>query len=188
MPQELPTSVTDLLRHAREGHAGARDRLLELTYGELRLIARRVAGPADEPTLHPTALVHEAWLKLSAGLGGLKDRRHFLAVASLAMRQVLADQARARRRLKREDPRRGRVLTEVDGAAHHADFDLVVLDDLLSRLQALDARQARVVELRFLGGLTIAETAEELGVSHATVEEDWSLARAWLRRELARGE
>jgi len=180
--------VTELLQRAGAGDAAAGQELFSVAYAELRGLAGRVFGPTDGVTMQPTALVHEAWLKLNRHVASLEGRRHFFAVAAKAMRQVLADRARDQRRLKRGDARRQRLLTTMDGGVRDEGFDLVVLDDLLGRLQELDARQARVVELRFLGGLTIAETSEELGVSHTTVEDDWSLARAWLRRELARGE
>lgn len=181
-----PKDVTELLRRAGKGDPAAGEELFSVAYAELRGLAGRVFGAPNGATMQPSALVHEAWIKLSPHVGGLANRRHFFAVAAKAMRQVLANEARSRGRLKRGDARRGRVLTTLDGSERDEGFDLVALNDVLGRLEQLDARQARVVELRFLGGLTIAEASEELGVSHTTVEDDWSLARAWLRRELAR--
>jgi len=183
--------ATRLLQAVREGDAGAGERLVELLYGELHALGER-HGRRDQ-TLAPTALVHEVWLKLEGHLAHFADRRHFLAAASQAMRQVLANHARAERALRRGG---GRVVVTLDGnrdgrggsdlAANstNAELDLVALDDSLRRLAELDARQARVVELRFLCSLTIPETADVLGVSEGTVKSDWVMAQAWLRREL----
>jgi len=186
MTHEPPREVSELLQRLGSGDPRVSEQLFGLVYDELRALAGRCFAAPGGRTLQPTALVHEAWLKLNGHLHGLNGRRHFFALAARAMRQVLANEARARRRIKRSDGR-ALALGDADGAAEQAGYDVVAMDDLLTRLKALDERQARVVELRFLGGLTIEETAEELCLSRHTVEDDWALARAWLRRELARG-
>ncbi len=183
-----PQTITRLLDDVRSGGTRAGDSLLDFVYGELGALARVHLARTGEAghTLQPTALVHEAWLKIATHLEGLRDRQHFFAVASRAMRHVLTDHAKARARRKRDDGGLRVVLHEglVDGHGRD-EIDLVDLDDSLRKLARLDPRHARVVELRIFGGLTIAETARELSVSHTTVEHDWFTAKAWLRRELA---
>ena len=179
--------VTQLLRQWSAGDAAALEKLLPLVYDELR----RRAGAylrQERPghTLQPTALVHEAYLKLVGG-GSVdwKDRAHFFGVAARAMRQVLVDHARARQTAKRGE---GQVRVELDAAGAVAtparNLDLLDLDRALSRLAALDERQSRLVELRLFAGLTIEESAEVLRVSHATVSREWKHAEAWLQREM----
>jgi RNA polymerase sigma-70 factor (ECF subfamily) len=189
--QPLPDSVPQLIGAVRAGDPGAADRLFQLAYAELRSLAGHLfRGQRTEHTLQPTALVHEAWLKMRQGLDGVEDRLHFFRLAAKAMRQVLADHARSQRRLKRGgDATRATVSldqTPAPGESGQA-LDLVDFDDSLRRLEELNERHARVVELRMFGALTIDETARVLGVSHGTIESDWTLARAWLRRELHRG-
>lgn len=178
--------VTRLLEQAREGDVKALDRLLPLLYDQLHALAhrQRTRGEAAE-TLNTTALVHEAYEKLARQRAGWNDRTHFFRVAARAMRQVLVDYA-----LRRTAAKRG-------GSAHSAPADLVplvaeerteevlALDEALTRLTALDARQSEVVELRYFVGLTVPETAEVLGLSEATVKREWTAARAWLHREIA---
>ncbi len=157
-----------------------------MLYDELRRIAaRQLQGERDGHSLQATAVVHEAYLKL-VDLRRMRwqDRRHFLAVASRLMRQVLVDHARARLAAKRGGAGPRVELTEASGVSEPRSVDFVALDGALERLAALDAEQARLVELRFFGGLTIAETAEVLGSSPATVKRDWETARLWLFREL----
>jgi len=177
--------VSALIEAHADGDPTALDRLLPLVYDELRALAShalRRTGPGH--TLQSTALAHEAWLKLSRGLRDVGGQQHFLAVASRAMRQVLSDYARRARAAKRGAGAVAVTLSEsLDGAAANT-FDIVALDDSLERLSQLRPRHARIVELRFFGGLTIAETAAALGVSTGTVESDWAMARAWLGREL----
>lgn len=176
--------VTTLLGEIRHGDPGAESRLFEILYAELRRVARGVAGHGG--LIQPTALVHEIWLKLTGRLDSVEGRRHFFALAARAMRQVVADRAKAARRLKRGSHERTVMLRShdaVDAAAMQA-IDLVDLDDALERLSGLDPRHAQVVEMRLLGSMTMDEIAEELGVSKRTVEGDWSMARAWLTREL----
>lgn len=182
-----PQTVTRLLHGVRAGEAPAIQELLPVVYDELRGLARALFSDERRAhTLQPTALVHEAWMKLGSHLDGVEDRRHFFALASRAMRQVLADHARQRSRQKRGSVRQRVTLDTSLAAAGSAQVDLVDLDDSLARLASLNERHARVVELRLLGGLTIADTADVLGISHATVEADWFTAKAWLRSELGR--
>ena len=136
-------------------------------------------------TLNPTALIHEAYLKLAAREGGRwKDRTHFLAVAATAMRQILVDHARGREAVRRGGGRQRITLDESAMPSADRDVDLLALDEALERLAGLDERKARVIELRFFAGLTVQETAAALGVSSVTVKRDWSMARAWIEREL----
>lgn len=182
--------VTDLLLLAGTGDRGAFDRVLGLVYDELRRMAhRQLRGEPDGHTLCTTALVHEAYLKLvDQTAAGFRDRAHFLAVASMAMRRILVDHARRQYAAKR-GARPDRIsLDRVDAlrTVHPDDRDemLVSLDEALTELSALDARQARVVECRFFGGLTEEETAEALGIGLRTAKRDWSKARSWLYRAL----
>ncbi|MBA3640326.1 MAG: ECF-type sigma factor [Acidobacteriota bacterium] len=162
--------------------------LLPLVYGELKRIAsRELRGERPGHTLCATALVHEAWVELSK-LNRLKpqNRSHFLALAAQAMRRVLIDHAVARRAQKRGGGLQpGPLLDDAVAMVDARAAELLDLDGALDRLGALDERQARVVECRFYGGMTIEETADALDVSPATVKREWTLARAWLNRELA---
>lgn len=178
--------VTQLLADWRQGDESAAARLLPLVYDQLRALAGSFfEHQAPGHTLEPTALVHEAYLRLASGSEqGWNDRKHFFNVAARAMRQLLADSAR-RRRAEKRGGGWARISLGSDPAAEAlGDADLLTLDDALTQLSALDPRQGRIVELRYLTGLSVEETAEILGVSPRTVELDWRLARAWLRREL----
>jgi len=178
-------TITRLLREARAGQKGAAEALLPLVYDQLRgLAGAHFAREASGHTLQPTALVHEAWLRFAGHLDGLEDRQHFFALASRAMRQVLTDHGRGARRQKRGDGARRVTLQGELGEPAEAGLDLLEFADLLAKLEELHPRHARVVELRVLGGLTIDEAAEVLGVSHGTIEADWFTARAWLRTKL----
>lgn len=182
-------TVTRLLREWGAGDPGAPDLLMPLVYDRLRQLARRhLARERAGHTLQPTALVHETYLRL-AGHHRIhwQDRGHFLALAATTMRRVLVSHARARLAEKRGGGGSAASLEDVREPAAERAEELVALDDALGALAGLDDRQARVVELRYFGGLTVEETAAVLGVSPATVKLDWSLARAWLRRELAGG-
>ena len=153
-----------------------------------RLAAAALINERSDDTLQPTALVHEAYLRLAdLPEGAWKDRAHFMALAARAMRRVLVDHARSRNALKRG----ARVTAplerlKIPSADPSTEVDVVRLDTALNGLEALDPRQSRIVELRFFGGLSVVETAAIVGASPRTVKRDWQLARAWLRREMAR--
>lgn len=178
--------VTRLLGEAARGSTTAAERLFPLVYRELRRIAAvQMRAERSDHTLEPTALVHEAFLRL-AGAAGVqpKNRSHFFAIAAQAMRRILVDHARRRRAQKRGLGERPALLKDVADAAADPDGYVVALHDALQELAEIDERQARIVELRFFGGMTIEETAESLGLGHATVERDWKLAKAWLHRRI----
>jgi RNA polymerase sigma factor (TIGR02999 family) len=178
--------VTRLLRAARDGDAGAIDRIVPLVYEDLRRLARRQLGRGFGPqTVRPTELVHEAYVKLSAGgAEAAVDRAHFLAIAARAMRQVLIDEARHHQAAKRGG---GWKRATLSGGHWVADFDVDELMTLNDALDELDPRQRQVVECRFFGGMEELEIAEALGVTERTVRRDWVKARAWLYRALAEG-
>jgi RNA polymerase sigma factor (TIGR02999 family) len=180
-----PAAVTTLLRAWRRGDQAAMERLAPLVYDELRRRARHyLRGERPNHTLQPTALVHEVYLRMvKLDHVDWHDRAHFFAVAAQNMRRVLVDSARARRYQKRGG---GAINVTFDEALAVSDRspDLVALDDALDVLAAQDERKARVVELRFFGGLTNEEIAEALGISTDTVTRDWQMAKLWLRREL----
>jgi RNA polymerase sigma factor (TIGR02999 family) len=170
----------------RDGDSEAAEELLPLVYDEFRAMAQRyLSRERPDHTLEPTALVHEAFMKLiDQSRVDWQGRAHFFAVAAQAMRRILVDHARHHNRLKRGGDRQRVSLDEQLAPGEHRTEDLVALDDALEQLAQLDARQARIVELRFFAGLTVGEVAETLGVSKRTIEGDWTMARAWLRREL----
>lgn len=161
------------------------ERLLAVAYAELRRMARaHLAGERPEHTLVPTALVHEAWIRLGIDRESVFDsREHFLRVASTAMRHILVDHARARRAAKRDGGLQV-TLTEALGAEQAPLVDVLALDGALERLAEAEPRWAQVVELRFFAGLEVTEIAALLEVSATTVKRDWRFARAWLAREL----
>jgi RNA polymerase sigma factor (TIGR02999 family) len=169
-------------------HRLSMEQLFPVVYHELRLIAaRKLRSERADHTLCTTALVHEAWLELKK-LNRIEwqNRSHFLAVAAQAMRRILIDYAVARRTQKRGG---GAAIESLDGgdvlaAAQRRGDELIELDEALGRLSALNDRQARIVECRFYGGMSIDETADALGISPATVKREWATARAWLNREL----
>ena len=165
---------------------GALDEILPAVYAELRRVAAaylRRERPGQ--TLQPTALVNEAYVRLAGQHPRFQNRAHFCAIAANAMRQILVERARARNAKKRGGGAPRVTLVEGLAANPESPVDLDALDEALTRLAALDAEQARIVELRFFGGLSVEETAEALGVSPATVKRHWAVARAWLARELA---
>jgi len=185
--KEPSAEFSDLVDRATKGDRPALETLMPLVYAELRrLAAHYLRGERPGQTLQPTALVHEAYLKL------LKDRperwqnrAHFCAIAAHAMRQILIERARARDALKRGGGQPRVTFDEgLSAAAPETSIDMVALDAALDRLAELDAGQARIVELRFFGGLSIEETAEAMDISPATVKRHWAVARAWLAKEL----
>jgi len=179
--------VTQLLADWRRGDDSALARLIPVVYQELRRVARaHLRGEGSDHMLETTALVHEAYLRL-VGLDRmtLQNRTHFFAMAARLMREILVDHARRKNALKR-----GRGITivslgEVTAGNDQGMVDVLALDEALTDLASLDERLCRVVELRFFAGLSIAETTEALGVSSATVERDWTVAKAWLLQRLS---
>ena len=183
--------VSALLERIRAGDRRARERLLEVTYEDLRRLAQRqMRGERRAHTLSPTALVHEACLRMLPGEAlPCETRDQFLLFAAQAMRRILVDHARSRGAEKRGGGRQ-RVRLESDLLAEEPldGTDLIALDEALNALSRADERKCRVVELRYFAGLTGEEAARTLGVSAATVDRDWEVARLWLYHELRRGE
>ncbi len=176
------STETQLLLAWSAGDRQALDQMLPLVYDELhRLAANYLSRERADHTLQPTALVHEAFLRLiNQREVDWRNRAQFLGVAASLMRRILVNHARDRAAAKRAGDWERVSLSLVDLPSGEPDVDLMALEDALQRLAALDERKARVVELRFFGGLSIDEAAEVLGISHATVEREWSFARAWL--------
>jgi len=179
-------NITEALGAVRHGAPQAADRLLPLVYNELRILARRYLD-RERPnhTLQPTALVHEAFLRL-VGQREIHytDRTHFFRVASRAMRRFLVDYARARNAERRVGNLRIVGLDDAVHLAERQDLYVVALDEALSRLESIDSRLSQVVELRFFSGFSVEETAEVMGLSPRSVKRDWSMAKAWLHREI----
>jgi len=182
------TDVTQILSQIERGDPSAADQLLPLVYNELRrLAAQRLAQEATGQTLQPTALVHEAYVRLVDAEHQQRwdSRGHFFAAAAEAMRRILVDNAR-RKKSKKRGGGRQRVDMELPDGDNGPPLDgLLALDEALNRLEAKDSRKSKLVELRFFSGLTSEQAAEALGVSVATAERDWTFARAWLRREMS---
>jgi RNA polymerase sigma factor (TIGR02999 family) len=183
MPQ---TGITGLLRAWRQGNEQALEDLLPIVYDELRRIARQhLRRERPGLTLQPTALVHEAYLRLvDANRVELRDRLHFFAIASRIMRRVLVDAARARATMKRGGALQRVALQDVAAGDFDRDVRLAAFDAALETLASESPRKARVVEMRVFGGLSVQETASMLEVSVDTVGRDWSFAKSWLKREL----
>jgi RNA polymerase sigma-70 factor (ECF subfamily) len=160
-----------------------------VVYDELRRIARQyMSRERPDDTLQPTALVHEAYLRLiDIDSVGWQDRAHFFAVCAQIMRRILLDRARERTTAKRGGPRANLRLDEIPEVGSWRASELIALDDALTRMEQMDPRKGRVVELRFFAGLSVEETAAVLNISPQTVHRDWKLARAWLERELCKG-
>ena len=188
MERGTSTQVTELLVRWRGGDKAALDSLMPLVYTELRRIANRyLQGERSDHTLQSTALVHEAYVRMTEqDLPQWQNRAHFFAVAAQLMRQILVDHARSHRASKRGGSAYKLALDEAEEQPLVRDVDVVALDDALKSLAHMDEQQSRVVELKFFGGLTVEDTAEVLGVSPSTVKRDWTTARAWLFRELNR--
>ena len=181
------TEITALLQAHAAGDAGALEQLLPRVYRELRRIARnRLRRERVGHTLAATELVHEAFMKLvPLERVDWRNRAHFFAIASRAMRNVLVDYAVRRGAAKRGAGTPGLPIADADATTEQPLDDLIALGEALGRLERLDARQAQVVECRFFGGLSLEETAEALNTSAATVSRDWAFARAWLHHELS---
>jgi RNA polymerase sigma factor (TIGR02999 family) len=188
MDEHSPQEITQLLLDWNNGNQEALEKLTSLVYAELRRLAQKyMRRESPEHTLQTTALVHEAWLRLiDQQRVRWQNRAHFFGVAAQLMRRILVDMARSRNYLKRGGGTRQVSLDEALIISEERDADLVALNDALDALAGFDARKARVVELRFFGGLSIEETAEVLNISTDTVMRDWNTAKAWLYRELSR--
>jgi RNA polymerase sigma factor (TIGR02999 family) len=184
------SDVTQLLNAIEQGDPQAASQLLPLVYDELRrLAAQKLAGEAVGQTLQPTALVHEAYLRLVGADGGpdWDDRGHFFAAAAEAMRRILVENARRKRSLKRGGDFQRHALDDVQPAARQPDDDLLAIDEALSKFAGKDPRKAELVKLRFFGGCTGEQAARLLGISPATGERWWAYVRAWLHREIRGG-
>lgn len=179
------SQVTELLVKWKKGDQEALSDLMPLVYEELRRLAHHyLRGERSDHTLQSTALVHEAFLRLVAQEPSrVQNRAHFLAISAQLMRQILVDFARSRRAGKRDHLKLS--LDEAVTLPQARNLDLIALDDALKELARFSPRQSRIVELRFFGGLSIDETSEIVGASAATVERDWTVARAWLHREIS---
>lgn len=184
------SDVTRILSQIESGDPAATEKLLPLVYDELRkLAASRLANEPSGKTLQPTALVHEAFVRLVDVeiQPTWETRGHFFAAAAEAMRRILVESARRKKRLKRGGDREREVLDEGGVAAPHEDERLIELDAALEKFQTVNARAAELVKLRYFAGLTNEQAAESLGVSSATADRDWTYAKAWLLREMQKG-
>jgi RNA polymerase sigma factor (TIGR02999 family) len=180
------SEISLLLDQYRDGQAEAFGKLMALVYDDLRrLAAWQLQAERSEHTLQPTALVHEAYLKL-AGQNPVEwqNKAHFFALAAQVMRHILVDHARTKQRGKRGGGQANVALDKVLNVSRTSEPNLIELDEALSTLAKQDARKSQIVELRYFGGLSIEETAEVLEISPATVRREWTLAKAWLQREL----
>lgn len=182
--------ITELLQSWQQGNAQSGEEVVPLVYAELRRIAKiRLSAERAGHTLQPTALVHEAWVRLMQQHGATwQNRSQFFAIAAQAMRRILVDHARRRHSNKRNSGEAPLTLDAVEDivASPVPDEEMLALDAALEQLSSFDQRQARVVELRFFGGLSIEETAQVLDLSPTTVKREWTTARAWLYREIQR--
>jgi RNA polymerase sigma-70 factor (ECF subfamily) len=184
----MPKEITGLLIAWNQGDEFARNKLIPIIYDELRRVARgALRRERNNHTLQPTALVHEAFLRLiDQGQVNWQNRAHFFGAAARLMRQILVNHAEARRAAKRGGSEEPLSLTEIDALVAEQTIDLIALNEALNTLERLDPRQVRIVELRYFSGLSNDEIAEATGLSSATIKREWSTARAWLRRELER--
>ncbi len=184
---EAPQGITQLLIRWHEGDPRALEALMPLVYSELRRLANNyLRRERQEHTLQPTALVNEAYLRLvDQRAAKWQNRAQFYGIAAQLMRRILVDHARARHAEKRGGSEQQRLsITNAQEIATRPDLDVLALHEALEELSQLDSQQARIVELKFFGGLSIDEVGEVLSIGHATVERDWKVARAWLRRRL----
>jgi RNA polymerase sigma factor (TIGR02999 family) len=182
-----PDGITQLLLRWNNGDESALEKLMPLVYSELRRLASNyLRRERQGHTLQPTALVNEAYLRLVGQTQTRwQNRAQFYGIAAQLMRRILVDHARQRNADKRGGSQQQRVsITNVEGAATKPDLDVLALHEALEELAEMDPQQGRIVELKFFGGLSIEEVAEVMHLGHATVERDWKLARAWLRRKL----
>ena len=188
MAHRPPNQITQLLQRWRDGNREALDALLPLVYEELRRLAHRhLRNERAEHTLQSSALVHEAYLRLlGQDFPHWEGRTHFFAIAAQLMRQILVDYARRHRASKRGSGVCMLTLGDVEVLPQRKDVDVVALNDALNSLAEIDPRQSHVVELRFFAGLSLEETSEVMGIGTATVQRDWTAARAWLHREISR--
>ena len=184
---QAPENVTQLLIDWSKGDKAALDALLPVVYEELRhQAARYLRRERAGHTLQTTALIHEAYIKLIDQRNvHWQNRAHFFGIAAQAMRRILVDHARAKNRAKRGGSDIRVSFNEANLVGQQQDLDIEALDEALTRLSQIDEQQSRIVELRFFSGLTVEETAEVLGISPATVKRDWSMAKAWLHREIS---
>jgi RNA polymerase sigma-70 factor (ECF subfamily) len=180
-----PGEVTRLLSELKERKQAAAPKLFELLYGELRRMAQRhLLSESADHTLQATAIVHEAYLRLVDNHQDWRNRSHFFGIASTVMRRILVDHARAKHAAKRPGSRQRADLDLAPPLNQGPYDDVIAIDLALERLSRIDARQGRIVELRYFGGLTAEEAAEVLGVSPITVQREWAVAKAWLHGEL----
>jgi RNA polymerase sigma factor (TIGR02999 family) len=188
MPAHSKAAITQMLVAWSQGDAAAFEQLAPLVSTELHRLAKRyMARERRDHTLQTTALINETYLRLIDGAKvDWQNRAHFFAVSAQVMRRILVDFARSHQNLKHGGNIRQITLDEAAVVSSEPDANLIAIDQALNALSALDPRQSQVVELRFFGGLSLEETAEALKTSVATVRRDWTLARAWLRRELSR--
>jgi RNA polymerase sigma factor (TIGR02999 family) len=188
MSGERPGQVTELLRHWTEGDQKALNALVPVVYQELRRLAHyHLQFERPDHTLQSTALVHEAYLRLVGSQPVPQNRAHFMAVASRLMRQILVDYARARTASKRDGGCKI-TLEAVEKMPIDGDAELLALDHALNELSRVDERQGKIVEMKFFGGLSAPEISEALGISRATADRDWAVARVWLHRQMSRNE
>jgi RNA polymerase sigma factor (TIGR02999 family) len=185
------SDVTGILSAIEQGDPQAAEQLLPLVYEELRqLAARKLVRESPGQTLSPTALVHEAYLRLvdTQKVQQWNSRGHFFGAAAEAMRRILVERARHKRSLKTGGDRQRQELADLEAPDAEPSVDLLALNDALEKLETQDKRRAEVVKLRFFAGLTIEETARALGISTSTADSDWAYARCWLRLEIAGSE
>jgi RNA polymerase sigma factor (TIGR02999 family) len=185
--QQPPENITELLASYGRGNKESLDQLMPIVYDELRRqAARYLRREQAGHTLQTTALIHEAYVRLVDQRNmQWQNRAHFFGIAAQMMRRILVDHARSKKRVKRGGSEIRVSFEDANVAAKGQDLDVVALDEALERLAQIDEQQSRVVELRFFSGLSVEETAEVMGISKSTVKRDWSMAKAWLHRELS---
>ena len=183
---QAPENITEMLVGYGRGDKEALDRLMPIVYEELRRqAARYLRKERPGHTLQTTALIHEAYVRLvDQRHVQWQNRAHFFGIASQLMRRILVDHARTKKRVKRGGSDVKVSIDDANVAVKGQDLDVVALDEALQRLAEIDEQQSRIVELRFFSGLTVEETADVMGISKATVKREWSMAKAWLHREL----